>query len=118
MLSMVIALAERELITTIIKAGDDKNFPKKGQKVTVHYTGTLLNGKKFDSSKDRNQPFVFQLGVGQVIKGWDLAVAKMSVGQVVSVTIPYELAYGERGMPPTIPAKSDLIFEIELIKFD
>jgi len=89
--------------------------PKPGDQVRVHYVGTFLDGKKFDSSRDRGQPFSFPLGKGRVIKGWDIAVAKMRVGDRCKVTIPFELAYGERGMPPTIPAKSDLVFDIEFI---
>ena len=89
--------------------------PKQGERVRVHYTGTLTNGKKFDSSRDRGQTFDFPLGMGRVIKGWDLAVAKMRVGDRCKVSIPYELAYGERGIPGTIPPKSDLVFDIEFI---
>ena len=89
--------------------------PKKGDRVRVHYVGTFLDGKKFDSSRERGQPFEFRLGVGQVIRGWDVAVGKMRVGDRCKVTVPWELAYGERGMPPAIPPKSDLVFDIEFL---
>ena len=90
---------------------------KKGQKVSVHYVGTLLDGTKFDSSRDRKQPFVFTIGQG-VIQGWSLGVATMKVGEISKFTIDYEYAYGERGFPPVIPAKATLVFEIELLKIN
>jgi FKBP-type peptidyl-prolyl cis-trans isomerase len=86
-----------------------------GQKVSVHYTGTLTNGSKFDSSLDRGRPFEFVLGAGRVIKGWDQGVAGMKVGGKRRLTIPSDLAYGARGFPPVIPADATLIFEIELL---
>lgn len=86
-----------------------------GSRVTVHYTGTLTDGKKFDSSKDRNQPFSFKLGVGQVIRGWDEGIALLKVGDKAILTIPSELGYGTQGSPPTIPANATLIFEVELL---
>jgi len=81
----------------------------------MHYRGTLTNGKQFDASYDRGTPFQFQIGVGQVIKGWDEGMARMSVGQVAKLTCTPDYAYGERGFPPVIPPSSTLIFEVELL---
>lgn len=91
--------------------------PKKGQRVTVHYSGYLLNGNKFDSSVDRGEPFVFELGRGQVIAGWDEGIALMQPGEKAQLIIPSNLGYGSRNMGP-IPANSTLVFDVELIKAD
>ena len=87
-----------------------------GDTVSVHYTGTLSDGTKFDSSKDRGTPFEFTIGEGMVIKGWDEGVPGMKVGGSRKLTIPYTMAYGERGFPGVIPAKATLIFEVELLE--
>ena len=86
-----------------------------GKGVSVHYTGTLTNGSKFDSSLDRGQPFDFTLGAGMVIRGWDEGVVGMKVGGKRKLTIPPEMAYGERGFGNVIPPNSTLVFEIELL---
>jgi peptidylprolyl isomerase len=89
--------------------------PQTGQKVVVHYTGTLPNGQKFDSSRDRGQPFKFTLGVGQVIKGWDEGLSTMKVGGKRNLVIPANLGYGPRAVGNVIPANATLHFEVELL---
>ena len=101
-----------EYIDIIVGAGDVAHT---NQLVTVHYTGWLSTGTKFDSSRDRQRPFPFKLGAGDVIVGWDLGVAGMRIGGQRRLIIPHDLAYGVNGRPPVIPPRSTLIFDIELL---
>ena len=108
---------ESGLKYVVIEAGSGTDKPSKGQAVTAHYTGYLLDGSKFDSSVDRDQPFVFAVGMSMVIQGWDEAFADMTKGEKRTLIIPPELGYGPNGHPPVIPPSATLIFDVELIDF-
>ncbi len=99
----------------VVRAGDGKTFPCKGDQVTVHYVGKLANGNKFDSSHDRDTPFVFDIGLGHVIRGWDEGVAKMSLGEKSVLTISSDYGYGASGAGNIIPPHATLVFEVELL---
>ena len=104
-------------VKKVLVKGTGTDRPETGSEVTVHYTGTLLDGTKFDSSVDRGDPFKFKLGVGQVIKGWDEGVASMLKGEKAILTCKPDYAYGARGSPPTIPPDATLQFEVELFSW-
>jgi len=101
----------------ILKEGTGEGA-KVGDNIVVNYVGTLTDGTKFDSSIDRNQPFPYTLGQNMVIKGWEMGLLGMKVGEKRKLTIPYELAYGESGRPPVIPPKATLIFEIDMLSIN
>lgn len=98
--------------------GDGRTFPKRGQKVCVHYEGFLTCGKKFDSSRDRNKPFCFIIGKNEVIRGWEEGVSQMSVGEKARLTCTPDYAYGATGHPGVIPPNATLVFFVELLKLD
>jgi peptidylprolyl isomerase len=103
-------------LTYLVTSKGDGQQAKAGDTVVVHYTGTLTNGVKFDSSRDRNEPFEFPLGAGRVIKGWDEGIAKLRVGDQAILLIPPTLGYGERGAGGVIPPNATLIFIVELVE--
>lgn len=107
-----------DLKVEITKEGKGDRVTKKGDTVYMHYTGTLLDGTKFDSSRDRGTPFSFTLGMGQVIRGWDEGLLGMKVGEQRKLTIPPGMAYGERGAGGVIPPHATLIFETELVSVE
>lgn len=108
-------MEDQELKIEVLQEGAGEKA-KDGDRVSVHYVGTLEDGTKFDSSIDRGEPFSFNLGAGQVIKGWDLGVLGMKIGEKRKLTIPSDLAYGDDGIPNVISPKSTLIFEVELLE--
>lgn len=117
-----VSLAEEPKVTTTpsglqyidVKKGEGREAHA-GETATVHYTGWLTNGTKFDSSKDHGEPFAFRLGAGQVIKGWDEGVEGMHIGGIRKLTIPPQLGYGARGAGGVIPPNATLVFEVELL---
>ncbi|XP_074978068.1 peptidyl-prolyl cis-trans isomerase FKBP5 isoform X1 [Caretta caretta] len=108
---------DRGVLKVVKRPGNEDKSPMIGDKVYVHYKGKLANGKKFDSSRDRNEPFIFSLGKGQVIKAWDIGVATMKKGEICHLLCKPEYAYGSAGSVPKIPSNATLFFEIELLNF-
>ncbi|KAG7398797.1 Peptidyl-prolyl cis-trans isomerase fkbp11 [Phytophthora boehmeriae] len=111
-----LSVEERIVLPEVIEEGDGVTFPQRGDTMVMHYTGNLAaDGRKFDSSRDRGQPFQFQIGVGQVIRGWDEGVMRMSKGMKATLNIPAAKGYGKAGAGGVIPPDADLVFEVELL---
>lgn len=108
------------VVRNVLRQGDGASFPRRGQMVSVHYTGYLnqVGGKKFDSSVDRGRPFQFKVGAGEVIKGWDEGVAQMTLGEKCTLTCTPDYGYGAGGYPPIIPPNSTLVFEVRFVIID
>ncbi len=107
-----------ELEIETLEQGEGDQEVKSGDTITVHYTGTLQDGTKFDSSLDRGDPFTFTIGIGQVIQGWEQGILGMKINEKRRLTIPPELGYGENGAGDAIPPNAVLIFEVELISIE
>jgi len=108
-----------KLVVETLSPGDGKTYPKQGDTLTMHYTGSLLSdGLQFDCSRARGQPFTVKIGVGQVIRGWDEGIMQMSLGERAMLRIPAELGYGTQGAGGVIPPHADLAFDVELMKID
>jgi len=111
----LVKLSDDGFTLKVEKQGDDANFPKRGDLVTVHYVGMLHDGTVFDSSRERQEPFTFPLGRGKVIRGWDQGVITMSLGERALLHLPSYKAYGSSGAPPAIPPNAELDFDVELL---
>jgi len=111
----LVKLSDDGFTLKVEKKGDDAQFPKRGDMVTVHYVGKLLDGTVFDSSRARGEPFTFPVGRGKVIRGWDQGVVTMSLGERAMLHLPSYKAYGSNGAPPVIPPNAELEFDIELL---